>query len=558
MKMMITMPFYVNKPLKILFASALLTGLTACGTLPEKKPTTEVEAKSKQVEAAAKSEVKRLKKAYSIEELKALRNQAAAKALWPEYLEHTTAIWHKSDTNNQQKLEEQAWSIINTLSATQMQKIAQHPNQDVQAWFHLYNAFNSANIDFDMALNNLISFDQDAIFNGHLVEQLLANQPVQQEIKQLAVLLPMQGKYKVISHQIRSGIIKAFYASDQSIQIRFYDSSDINNLENIYTQAKQEGADRIIGPLRKQAIQELAAFHDNSMLALNKVEGISIPQFSFKSSDPSVQMRNRFEQSGYKRIGILTNDSKNSVAEAQKLQYLWKQAGHEAEISIYPNERPKLRDALGKLIHETSSKERKNNLRWLVGENLNFFPRTRQDLDAIVILDSEHRMAVFRPQFDFFALQVPLFSNSKMSPKNFQDIKPNKDLQEVQFLSYPAVLNPVDLINKFEAFGWDSFQVSTHMPQLEKGACLTDTKTGVLSMDGMLIKQKQVWAQYNKQGLLIEAPKVIASASSINAVVAPNTSTESVVDDKPQPQTAPQTPVNIQPPAELAPPEPNN
>jgi len=220
-------------------------------------------------------------------------------------------------------------------------------------------------------------------------------------------------------------------------------------------------------------------------------------------------MRDRFTKLGFKRIGIMTNDKARNIADAKTLQTLWQQdAENRAEISIYPDERPKLRDALGALIHENNSKERQNNVRWTVNEKLEFFPRTRKDLDAIVIIDSTQRMAVFRPQFDFFGLKVPLYSDSKLTPKNFQQQKPNRDLRDVRFLSYPAVLEPADLLNKFEAFGWDSFLVTTHFQQLQNGACLMNGKTGVLSMQGPEVQQHQIWVAFNRQGLLEEAPTI--------------------------------------------------
>lgn len=503
------MPNYLAKYSKLTISTVFALSITACSTpMPQKDKTTPPkvtisEAKKPVIEA--EQDLLEL----TLDNLQLMRNKAANSGDWVAYIDYSNAAWAKSSANEQQQIEEQVWSILNSLSNEQRDTIAQTEKADIQAWNELYRVFQGDKKRDSIALMNLKQFDADAPFNKHLLTTLITQQPTQSDLKQLAVLLPMQGKYKVISQQIRSGIVKAFLASQRDITLKFYDSSDLNELETTYTLAKQEGADRIIGPLRKEAVQLLASFHDNSMLALNSVEQATIPQFNFKSASPEMQMRNRFAQLGFKRIGIMTNDKPKNVADAKTLQNLWHQdPSNHAEISIYPNERPKLREALGKLIHEDNSKERRNNIRWTVNDKVEYFPRTRQDLDAIVIFDSAQRLAVFRPQFDFFGLQVPMYSDSKLTPRNFQQSFVNKDLREIRFLSYPAVLSPADLVNKFEAFGWDSFLVSTHLDDLQNGACLTNAKTGILSMQGAEVRQHQIWLTFNRQGELEEAPNI--------------------------------------------------
>ena len=506
--MMKTTPFYCSKPIKAFTFTALFLGLTACGNVPS-KPSAETKPKEVVSKKVASVQVVQIKD-YSLKELKALRAKASQQSQWTDYLIYSTQIWHKSNKNPaaQSQIEDQAWLILNSLSTQQLQAIERSTHADVQPWISLLHTFKGSKFDVKANLMNLTSFESDAIFHKHLLAKLIAQQPKAKSIKQIAVLLPLEGRYKVIGKQIRSGIMKAFFASDQTITLKFYDSSELANLEAIYTQAKQEGADRIIGPLRKEALQELASFRDDKLLALNNIDGTSFTQFSFRSADPSFQMLRKFETAGYKRIGILTNDSKHSLNKAKALQQTLTQANFQSVLSVYPDQKPRLRDALGALIHEKQSDERQNNLRWLIGQKLNFFPRTRQDLDAIVIYDNAHRMSVFRPQFDFFELDTPVFGDTELTPTNFQKIKENRDLNRVSFLTYPATLKPVDLKSKFEAFGWDSFVVSTHIEELQNGGCLADAKTGILSLNNNEISQKLIWAKYSKDGQLIEAPTI--------------------------------------------------
>lgn len=501
-----TMPFYIAKPFKVITVSALLLVLAACGTPPNKPVQTKPVEKVKPQDNLSLINTQTL----SVDEIEKLRNQASNNGLWAEYLVYTTQLWHKQANKPviQAQLEDQAWTIVSSLSSYNLQQLSQSSNPDVQAWADLYNAINASQYDYPIALLNVNTFDKDAIYHKNLLAKLIDQRPQQGQIKQIAVLLPFEGRYKVVGNQIRSGIMKAFFASNQNVTLKFYDTSNLEDVESVYNLAKEEGADRIIGPLRKEAIQQIASFQDDTILALNTVENSSITQFSFKSSDQSLQMLKRFQKSGFKRIGILSNDNQRSLSKAQELQYVLNQANDYTELSVYPDLKPRLRDALGALIHEKDSKERQNNLRWALGYKLKYFPRTREDLDAIVVFDNAHRMAVFRPQFDFFELDTPLYGDSELSPTNFQDIAVNRDLNKVSFLTYPAVLDSADLTSAFEAYGWDSFEVTMELKNLQNGGCLTSGKTGVLSLEGNQIKQNLVWAKYTKAGTLEEAPPV--------------------------------------------------
>jgi len=520
-----TTPFYLLNSLKNLTVTAFIIALAGCADLPQKpiKPTADTTTTKTEKKVEAPKE--RAKKTYTIDELKLLQAKAANESNWADYTIYATKIWRKSKKNpaSQAQIEEQVWSILSSLSADKLAPIHSHTNPDVQAWTKLLETFNGPSNALQTGLTNLSSFESDAIYYRHLLAKLIANLPKEADIQQISVLLPLEGKYKVVSQQIRSGIMKAFFASNQHVTLKFYDSSVLEDLESIYTQAKQDGADRIIGPLRKEAIQELASFHDKNLLALNSIENSPFTEFNFKSANAGLQMLANFESAGYKRLGLLTNDSPKTVAKAKIFQKIWTQENHSSELSIYPNTRPKLRAALGDLIHEKQSKERKNNLRWLLGRDLSFFPRTRQDLDAIVIYDNAHRMAVFRPQFDFFELDTPVYADSQLTPKNFQKIKVNPDLNRVSFLTYPAVLSPVDLESKLEAFGWDSFIISTHMKELQNGSCLTNGKTGILSLENNQVKQHLIWAKYDKKGNLKHAPSItkIAPVTSPSNLVIP-------------------------------------
>ena len=167
-----------------------------------------------------------------------------------------------------------------------------------------------------------------------------------------------------------------------------------------------------------------------------------------------------------------------------------------------PEKKANLRKALASVINEQQSNDRKNNLQWLLRINLSFFPRTRQDLDAVVLLGNTKQLAVFQPQFKFFNLTIPTYSSSKLTPTNLQKNKPNMDLKNISFPTYRAVLINNGLISKLEAFGWDSLTIALNQHLFAPNLCLNSGMSGNLSKDGLVYDRQYIWAKYNQDGII--------------------------------------------------------
>ncbi len=515
-----TIPFYRLHSLKLSPISSILLatiiGLSACSGPPVKpvKKTPDVESAT-----IGETDAKANFPSQDLQPLSAMEQRlqmalAAEMQDWPSYIQLNQQLWQKSDAENQALIEQQVWDQLKYVSSETVDQLNQHEDSSVQAWGQLLRIINGSAQQLEQGLQDLATSraedtDPVAIYTRHLLPELQLQLSGMQAVKQIAVLLPFKGKYQQVSQQIRSGMLKAFFASDQSTTLKFYDSSQIDQVAAVYQQAKQEGADFVIGPLSKEALEQLANLDDPNILVLNKIEAAPFYQFSFKSADEVSQMIALFTKHNYRHIGILTNTGRTEKAKAEALQKAWQaSAQRSATLSIYPDYNPKLRDALASLINVEASQTRYDTLRWATGEQLSFYPRTRQDFDAIVILDSRSRIAVFKPQFAFFELKVPVYGSSALSPKNLQDNRSYVDLKGVQFLTHPAALNPEALTSIFEAFGWDSFEVVAQMNKMRVGAILATGKTGLLSLEGNSFTQRLVWAQYNKQGLIEPAPEV--------------------------------------------------
>ncbi len=537
-KMKTTILFY---PLNRLVIAGLigLLGLTACTKQPvkpsKKSPDLSDTAQVIERDADGKLPSERLQ-LLSPSELKLQASLSAEMQDWTTYIQLNTHLWQQLDDDNRAQIEYEIWERLRQVDKKTIESFKHHSDPGVQAWGLLLSILNGPVQQIEaglseIATNRTANNDRTAIYQNNLLIELQQKLSNFVAVKQIAVLLPFQGRYEQVSKQIQTGMLKAFLASDQSTLIKFYDSYQLDRVEAIYRRAKLEGADFVIGPLRKEALEQLAHIKDPNILALNKVEATDFYQFSFKSADEVSQMIALFNQHNYRHIGILTSDRSNDVAKAEAIQQAWQvNQQHSATLSIYPDADPKLRDALGTLINEDTSQTRYNNLRWATGRSLSYFPRTRQDFDAIVILDNRNRVAVFKPQFAFFQLKVPVYGSSQLSPVNLLENRAYPDLKGVKFLTHPYVLSPAELETQFEAYGWDSFQLVSQLNKMRLGAVLESGKTGILSLNARDFTQKLVWAQYDKKGLIEPMPPVAPSADFTEPKA--DTSTETQTDTR--------------------------
>ena len=77
--------------------------------------------------------------------------------------------------------------------------------------------------------------------------------------EQIAVLLPLSGRYAAAARAVREGLLAAQAATPKQNrpQLRFYDTTDPEGVPNLLRRAAAAGAVQAIGPLRKASVQIL-------------------------------------------------------------------------------------------------------------------------------------------------------------------------------------------------------------------------------------------------------------------------------------------------------------
>lgn len=491
------------KQITLISAFFAVVWLTGCSTAPK-------QSTSKESEFGFLSALSKMPNQlnYLEESIQDAKNDQA----WEEYIQLSRELWLEVDDANRLAIEFQVWSTFKNLPQTTLEElqISAENNTDLQNWLRLVEATQQKVIWQKQALRDLREFYPTALYSEHLLPELQnkLNQP--NTLKNIAVLLPFTGNYANISLQIRNGLLKNHFSTQSDLNIRFYDSSDLSELKQTYLTAIHQGAEWVIGPLRKEAIEILADLKPENLLALNQINDPNIKQFNFKSDSEAAQITQKLQYHDFKRIGILTSTASSDTNLAQHILYNWTQMeGNHAVLKTYPTQRPNLRAALGSVINEPESEARKNNLKWLFKEKVHFTPRLRQDLDSIVLIGSTERLAVFKPQFKFFDLNLPTYGSSKLTPAQLKQTPPNKDLSHLIFPTMTAALKETSLKTPFEAFGWDSLTLVLNQENLAPGLCLNSGMTGKLSMQDNIIDHRFIWAQYDRYGDITQAPAYV-------------------------------------------------
>jgi outer membrane PBP1 activator LpoA protein len=132
----------------------------------------------------------------------------------------------------------------------------------------------------------------------------------------VALLLPTEGNLKAVSQAVRDGFFAAYFADKnaQRASVRVYDSGGTAaEASAAYAKATADGADRIVGPLTREAVSAVFAQGRTSVpvLALNQPEhGEAAPSgsaaFGLAPDNEAAQAAEHMLERGIRRAVVIT------------------------------------------------------------------------------------------------------------------------------------------------------------------------------------------------------------------------------------------------------------
>lgn len=339
----------------------------------------------------------------------------------------------------------------------------------------------------------------------------------------IALLLPFDKRLAKFSNAIRDGLLSAMYDSGQVRQISIYDvGANPGDAVSAYQRAVADGAQLVIGPLRRSSLDALARYADFSVpvIALNYLADggtDNLIQFGLSPEDEARDAVSYMMQAGLRSAAMILPDTEAGArsGEAFRLQ-LERWGGEVVATQVLDSSRKDYRKELSALLLTNDSLQRRRNIQAALDTNLVFETQTRNDLDAIFAPVSPPIGRVLKPQLDFHgATRIPLLASSSIysgKPRPERD----GDLDGTLFNDIPWLIAPrlgsegelqqtaaqLELdsgpLARFFALGVDAYRVSAQL-----GAMLEDSDYAIEGATGRLqlsperrIRRQLAWAVF--------------------------------------------------------------
>jgi outer membrane PBP1 activator LpoA protein len=334
----------------------------------------------------------------------------------------------------------------------------------------------------------------------------------------VAILLPLSGKLAPAGKAVLSGFLAAYYAHSieggASDELLVIDVDKHPSASSAYDEAVSQGASMVVGPLSKESLANLATRLERPIpiLALNRIDqvlpatGSALVQLSLSPEDDAASIAELAFGTGARRALIITPSGDWGSKMETTLRDRWTKLGgtivRNATYTTYDDYSSSVKSALSL----EASEQRARDLRTVLGTDIEFTPRRRQDPDVVFLLSNSGAEArSIKPLLAFhYAGDLPVFALSNIY--NGVPDERNQDLNGIYLAETPWLLgsNPGLRVTiaagdigsnytRLNALGADAFLVQSGFTRLQGGAdALFRGNTGLLSMDPDLIIRREL------------------------------------------------------------------
>ena len=380
------------------------------------------------------------------------------------------------------------------------------------------------------------------------------------QAQKLALLLPTSGPLGKLGQAIIDGFMASYYQTYQQCssgcqslpQLLFIDSHTVTDWADTYAQLQQQGIELVIGPLNKDKVSELAQLElsiptlalnyltpdnnqdssapngindailqyvapadgnqtdSNDAIASSSAGQQPLYQFGLSLEEEAQQLAQHGRQKGYKNALIIHAQSPWAERANRAFQQHWQQLGGKISDAISFSGNGDHAQSISSGLHIDASKQRRKSMQKLLGQNLKFEPRRRQDVNLVVILALPQDARQLVPTLAFHhAAKIPVFT-SHHAYQGPTETTRDRDLNNVYFSDLPWMLEADDTVstvqtvwpnrqryNRLFALGADAFRL---FPRLEQMQMFPATRvrglTGLLRLEDDAIKSKLSWARF--------------------------------------------------------------
>ncbi len=448
-------------------------------------------------------------------------------------------------TRSQQEHNRKAiWqSLMQIPTSTLLENLTSASNRDYLGWLELASIAkdNQGNIEAQIRQRDawLARWPEHPANQGKLpggldqLDTLMVEQP-----KKIALLLPVTGRYAPFGKAIRDGFIAAYEDARRRNatvpEMLFYDSetSDINQL---IQQLSGDGAEMVIGPLRKEKLSELISRHQAMMplptLALNRIDGEQFPgglyQFGLNPEDEAQQVAEIARGKGLQRALIITPEGSWGSNVAHAFAERWQSLGGEIIASTsFDASANNYSKQIKRVLQIDKSESRHRELQRIIGMHPHFEPHRRSDVDMVFLVASPNEGRAVKPLLAYhYAGDLPVYATSHVYQGN-TDRSRDQDINGIHFIDIPWVLSEENSIRKqvnenlpnsgtyqrMYALGVDSFRLHMRINQLQSDGQVFG-ETGALTLNELgQIERTLSLAKILRGVAVMDAPSTPAQA----------------------------------------------
>ena len=341
----------------------------------------------------------------------------------------------------------------------------------------------------------------------------------------VALILPTKGPLAPAAAAVREGVFAAYFADPgQRPALKVYDAGgSVEEAMAAYSLALSEGAERVLGPISREAVTAL--FQSNlarvPTLALNYADAPALPppgslQFALLPEEEAVSAADRMIQRGLRRALVLVpRDEVGQRAAAAFGERLRGHGGVVAAQAMYDPAGGDQSEGIRRLVGVEQSQARLNFLRGLLGLDLKMDPTPRSDVDALFLFARNPQARVLLPQLKLVqATRFPILSTSAIYSGSNSGA--DRELDGVEFSEVPWLLGAdddpaiptraqmVSMKNasgpaaRLFAFGIDAYRLLPHIEWLERNpGRKVIGATGALSADANgRVRREPGWARF--------------------------------------------------------------
>jgi uncharacterized protein len=268
----------------------------------------------------------------------------------------------------------------------------------------------------------------------------------------LALLLPLSGAHAASAEAVRDGFFAAYYSqpnpSGPRPATRIYDTgASSDTLQAAYRAALNDGAEFVIGPLRREDVAALAQTGRPPVpvLALNYLDpGREAPfnffQWGLAPEDEARQAAERaVTERQFRAVALVPEgDWGDRVLRAFK-ERLEALGGTVVDARTFVADERDHSEPIRALLALDASEERHRALTSVLGTKTQFQPRRREDVDLVFLAARPEQARLIGPQLRFHRTgELPIYTTSLV----YDGDAPAADLSGLRFCDMPWMLSP--------------------------------------------------------------------------------------------------------------------